>query len=140
MVIFCSTYALIYGIRPTATHRPLSSSLRPLPKYNLRFALFSFHTASHDDARDTRALLLSVVGTASHMQIHKQSHTAIMHQSPSVTVCVQQIPVYKTQKQSSGPTEVLKTIARNAALVVPDGMAPAMPASATALAWGLESL
>ena len=29
---------------------------------------------------------------------------------------------------------------RNAALVVPDGMAPAMPPWDTALAWGLESL
>ena len=70
------------------------------------------------------------------MQIHKQSHTA------SAISCINHpLRVYnKTQKQSSGPTEVLKKMARNAALVVPDGMAPAMPASDTALAWGLESL
>jgi len=70
------------------------------------------------------------------MQIHKQSHTASAISCISITLCVYN----KTQKQSSGPTEVLKKMARNAALVVPDGMAHAMPASDTALAWGLESL
>ena len=65
----------------------------------------------------------------------EQSHTASAISCINHPLCVN-----KTQKQSSGPTEVLKKMARNAALVVPDGMAPAMPASDTALAWGLESL
>ena len=67
---------------------------------------------------------------------NSNSHTPPPPSHASITLCVYN----KTQEQSSGPTEVLKKMARNAALVVPDGMAHAMPASDTALAWGLESL
>ena len=66
---------------------------------------------------------------------HRLRH--LMHQSPSV--CQQNTKAIQ-RANLKGPTEVLKKMARNAALVVPDGMAHAMPASDTALAWGLESL
>ena len=89
---------------------------------------------------DTRAL------THTHTALGSFTHTCRRHEleqshTASAISCINHpLCVDKTQKQSSGPTEVLKKMARNAALVVPDGMAPAMPASDTALAWGLESL
>ena len=84
----------------------------------------------------------TALGSFTHMQTsrtrtvtHRLRH--LMHQSPSV--CQQNTKAIQ-RANLKGPTEVLKKMARNAALVVPDGMAHAMPASDTALAWGLESL
>ena len=115
---------------------PQKSLRTPLRALSANFSRLEFsHTAddprSHTHSYGTRQLHTHADVTNSN------SHTPPppSHASITSSVCTT-----KHKSRSSGPTEVLKKMARNAALVVPDGMAPAMPASDTALAWGLESL